>query len=118
MKSGPKTGKEKPNAAAQAVAGASELMKKVMTVGVGTLFLTEEGLRGLAGDFKLPTELLGVILEAANKSKKEFLQNLSQDVLNRISDKVDPMAFLQEFLAKNDVELKISIGVKPKNRDR
>jgi biotin synthase-related radical SAM superfamily protein len=99
-----------------AATGASELMKKVMTIGVGTLFLSEEGIRGLVGDFKLPTELIGVILEAANKTKKEFLQGLSQDVIKQISERVDPMAFLTEFLSKNEVELKISIGVKPKDR--
>jgi hypothetical protein len=107
--------KAKPASAGQS---ATELMKKVMTVGVGTLFLSEDGLRGLVGDFKLPTELIGAILEAANKTKKEFLQGLSQDVIKQISDRVDPMAFLSEFLTKNEVELKISIGVKQKDKDK
>ena len=50
----------------------TDLMKKMLTVGVGTLFLTEESLRGLVSEIKLPKELLGGVLESANKTRKEF----------------------------------------------
>ncbi|HLD99043.1 MAG TPA: hypothetical protein VJB59_02225 [Bdellovibrionota bacterium] len=93
---------------------ASEMMKKVLTVGVGAIFLTEESLRALVTDFKLPKELLGGILESAAKTKNEFLHNLSQDVLSRIMDKVDPTAFTEEFFAKNDLDFHIRVSVKPK----
>jgi hypothetical protein len=106
--------KSKQHPAAQAAAGASELMKKALTIGVGALVLSEDGIKGLLADIKLPKELLSGILDSANKSKKEFLQGLSQDIISRIQEKIDPMAFVQEFLSKNEVELKINISVKPK----
>jgi hypothetical protein len=96
---------------------AADLMKKVLTVGVGALFLTEESLRGLVTDFKLPKELLGGILDAAGKTKNEFLQNLSKEVLSKITDKMDPVALMEEFMRKNEINLQIKINVKPKNED-
>lgn len=94
---------------------AAEVMKKVLTVGVGAIFLTEESLRGLIGDLKVPKELLGGILDSANKTKNEFLQNLSKDVLARVTDKVDPRALLQEFFERNEIELSVRIGFKTKD---
>src|SRR6478672_7680404 len=94
---------------------AAEMMKKVLTVGVGAIFLTEDALRGLVSEFKLPKELLGGILESARSTKNEFLQSLSQDVLSKITDKVDPAALLQEFLGKNEIDLQIKVRFKPKS---
>ncbi len=93
---------------------AGDFMKRMLTVGVGTLFLTEESLRGLVSDFKLPKELLGTILESANKTRKEFLQNLSGDLMTRLSEKVDPKALIQEVLSKNDIHLSIKMSFTPK----
>lgn len=93
---------------------AAEMMKKVLTIGVGTLFLTEESLRGLISEFKLPKELLGTVLDSANRTRKEFLQSLSQEVMSKVGSKIDPMAFMEEFLSRNEIDLQIKISVKPK----
>ena len=95
---------------------ASSFMKKALTVGVGALFLTEEGVRSLMGDVKLPKELLGGILESANKTKTEFLQNLSRDVRERVIEKIDPLALVQEFLNRNEVEFTVRVNVKSKKK--
>ncbi len=95
---------------------AAEMMKKVLTVGIGTYFLTEESLKGLVSEFKLPKEILSAVLESAQKSKGEFLKSLSREVMDRVMQKVDPAQLLQEILAKNEVELQIKINFKPKKK--
>lgn len=97
---------------------ASEMMKKVLTVGVGTLFLTEEALRGLVSEFKLPKELLGSVLESATKTKDEFLGSLSRELMARVSDKVDPRALLDEILAKHEINLQVKISFSPKDKSK
>jgi hypothetical protein len=97
---------------------AADLVRKVLTVGVGAAFLTEESLRGLVSEFKLPKELLGGILENANKSKNEFFQNLSRDVINRITEKVDPSALVDEILAKNEIEFRIKVRFRPRPKPK
>jgi hypothetical protein len=92
----------------------AEVMKKVLTVGVGTVFLTEEALRGLISEWKLPKEVIGLILESSKKTKDEFVQTLSQELFVKLGDKFDPVALLQEFAERNDFEFNIRVSVKPK----
>ena len=93
---------------------ATDVVKKVLSVGIGALFLTEESLRGLVSEMKIPKELLGGILDSANKTKNEFLGKLSSDVLDRVLDKVDPKALVEEILAKHDIEFTVKMSFKPK----
>jgi hypothetical protein len=95
---------------------AAELMKKVLTVGVGAIFLTEESLRGLVTEFKLPKELLTAILESANKTKSEFLRTISNEVISRVMDQVDVNELVQETLAQNEIQLEMTIRFKPKKK--
>ncbi len=99
-------------------AKAAEMMKKVLTVGVGTLFLTEESLRTLISDFKLPKELLTAVLESAQKTKDDFLRSLSKEMMGQIIDRVDPAALIQEILSKNDLKLKIQVNLQPKKKSK
>ncbi len=94
----------------------TDMMKKIFAAGVGTFFLTEESLRSLLVDFKLPKELLAGLLESANKTRKDFMQNISQEVLNKVSDKVDLAAFFAEVLAKNEIKLEINVKLEPKDK--
>ncbi len=95
---------------------ASDFVKRILSVGVGTLFLTEESLKGMISEFKLPKELISGILESANRTRKEFLQNLSSELIAKLSDKMDPRALIEEILSRNEVEVRISI--KPKDGER
>lgn len=88
--------------------------KKLMTVGVGTFFLTEEALRSLVTEFKFPKEIMGSVLDGAKSVRKEFMQNVVHEMMGKISDKMDPSAVLAEFLRKNEVTFEVKIKVKEK----
>jgi hypothetical protein len=45
------------------------------------------------------------------------MQSMSQDVFSKIVDKVDPLALLTEFLTRNEVELHVKVGIKPRKPD-
>lgn len=95
---------------------ATDFVKKVLSVGVGTIFLTEEAMRTMITEFKLPKELISAILASANNTRKEFLQNLSHEVFDNILNKVDSAKLIQEFFEKNEVDLQIKIKVTPKDK--
>jgi hypothetical protein len=88
--------------------------KKLMTAGVGTFFLTEEALRTLVSEFKLPKEIVSSILDGAKNVRKEFMQNVVSEMMGKIQDKVDPSVMIAEFFKRNDVSLEIKIKVKEK----
>jgi hypothetical protein len=86
--------------------------KKLLTLGVGAVFLTEESIRGFAQDFKLPKEVLAAVLENAGKVRSDFIQNFSSELISKISGRFDPHLFMGEFFRKNEVTLEIKIKVK------
>lgn len=95
-------------------AGTLSWAKKLMTVGVGTFFLTEETLRTLVSEFKLPKEIVSGLLDGAKNVRKEFMQNVVSEIMSKISDKTDPGQILADFLKKNEVTFEIKVKVKDK----
>ena len=95
---------------------ASDFLKKVVTAGVGAVFLTEESLKSLVGELKLPKELLVSLIESANKTRREFLQNMSQDVMNRIVSKVNVRDVMNEFLHQNEIDLHVRLRFRPRKK--
>ena len=93
---------------------AAEIMKKVLTAGIGAFFLTEDSLKTMISEFKLPKELLSALMESAHKTKEEFLRSLSKEIMGQVLDRIDAAALIQEILAKNEVELAVKINLKPK----
>ena len=57
-----------------------ELMRKVAFAGLGALFMTEEGIRALSGQLKLPKEALGFVLSQAERTKDEVGRVLSDEL--------------------------------------
>ena len=95
---------------------AGDFLKKVLTVGVGAVFLTEESLKALVGELKLPKELLVGLIESANKTRREFLQNMSEDVMNKIVSKVNVPDLLTEFLHQNEIDVHVRLRFKPRRK--
>ena len=93
---------------------ASEFVRKVLTVGMGAVFLTEESLRSMVAEFKLPKELLVALLESANKTRREFFQGMSDEVISRIVNKVNVKDLVQEFMRDNEMELQIKVKFTPR----
>ncbi len=110
----PKYGQKNMSDNSQSDSGILSWAKKIMTVGVGTFFLTEDSLKSMISEFKLPKEMMGTILEGAKNVRHEFMQNVVQEVMSKVSDKMDPAAVLAEFLRKNEVTFEVKIKVKEK----
>jgi hypothetical protein len=98
----------------QSEAGSFSWAKKLMTVGVGTFFLTEDALKTLVGEFKFPKEIVTTLLDGAKGVRKEFMANVINEMMTRVSEKMDPSTVVADFLKKNDVTLEIKIKVKDK----
>lgn len=55
-------------------------VRKALLAGVGALFMTEEGARRLARDWKLPKDVIGFIGQQASSAKEEVLRMLSDEI--------------------------------------
>jgi hypothetical protein len=57
-----------------------EFVRKMAVAGLGAIFMTEEGIRNLAGQLKLPKEVLGFILTQAERTKDEVGRVLADEL--------------------------------------
>ncbi len=57
----------------------AEGVRKALLAGVGALFLTEEGARRLAREWKLPKEVIGFIGQQAQGAKEEILRVFAEE---------------------------------------
>lgn len=92
----------------------SEAMKKVVLMGVGTIFLTEETVRNYLSEMKLPKEMWTSFLENADKTKKEFLSTFAKEMAQTLS-KVDFASEFEKLLKDQKVSLKIELSFDKKD---
>lgn len=89
-----------------------EFVRKIAVAGLGAVFMTEEGIRNLAGQLKLPKEALGLIIGQAERTKEEIGRVLSEEIRRFMqSDKLRD-EFLK-LLAGMTVEIKAEVRLVP-----
>jgi hypothetical protein len=95
--------------------GLQDALRKVMLTGLGALFLTEEGARRLAREWKLPKELVGYLGAQASGAKEEVLRIFSEEV-RRFFESEAVRREVTRALSSMVVEVKAEIRVRPDQR--
>ena len=80
--------------------------------GVGALFLTEEGIRNLVGELKLPKELIGALLSLADRTKQEVVRTLG-DELRRFFESAQLHEEVLKMLTDVTIEVKTEVRLRP-----
>jgi hypothetical protein len=93
-----------------------EFVRKVAVAGLGALFMTEEGIRSLAGQLKLPKEMLGYILGQAEKTKDEVGRVVSEEVRRFLQSEKLRDEFLK-LVSGMTIEVKAQIRLVPQERE-
>ena len=57
-----------------------DMMKKSFLIGMGCLLLTEEALRSLLSDYKLPKEIITGIIQQSYKTRDEMIRVFREEV--------------------------------------
>ncbi len=92
-----------------------EFVKRVAVAGLGALFMTEEGIRSLAGQLKLPKEVLGFVLSQAEKTKDD-LGRIVSDELRRFLQSEKLRGEFLKLLAGMTVEINAQVRLVPSER--
>jgi len=93
-----------------------EFVRRVAIAGLGALFMTEEGIRNLAGQLKLPKEMLGYILSQAEKTKDDLGRVVSEE-LRRFLQSEKLRDELVRLIAGMTLEVKAELRLKPTVKD-
>jgi len=89
-----------------------ETVKKALLAGVGALFMTEEGARRLAREWKLPKDVVGFVGQQAAAAKDEVLRLLGQEIRRFLESESMRREFLHA-LSDSTVEIHAEIRVRP-----
>lgn len=87
-----------------------EVLRKVMSVGLGAAFMTEESVRSALGGINLPKEVLNGILQGANRSKEEFLNKVGNETIKLLS-KIDFVKEASRFVEEHKFRINAEIEV-------
>ncbi len=83
-----------------------------MITGLGALFMTEEGVRTLVKELKLPKEIVGFILSQAERTKVEVTRIVGDEVRRFF----ESAALRQEFvklLSTMTIEIRADVRLRP-----
>src|SRR5512135_1043260 len=90
----PDPGAPEPPGSAGTVGFVADVVRKAVLTGVGALFLTEEGARKVAREWKLPKDLATYLVSQASGARDEVLRVVGQE-LRRL---LDSETFRREIL--------------------
>lgn len=91
-----------------------EALKKVITVGIGAAFMTEESIRNYLGEMKMPKEVVNTLLQSANKSKEELMTKVGNEVV-KILSKIDFVKEASRFVEEHKFKIKAEVEVVKKD---
>lgn len=92
--------------------GLADGVKKALLAGVGALFMTEEGARRLARDWKLPKEVASFLGQQATTAKDELLRMFGEEIRRFLESESVRKEFLRA-LGENTIEIHAEIRLKP-----
>ncbi|MBI3183188.1 MAG: hypothetical protein HYZ28_13710 [Myxococcales bacterium] len=95
----------------------SEFVRKVALAGLGAVFMTEEGIRHLAGQLKLPKEALSFILSQAERTKDEIGRVASEEIRGFFQSEKLRSEFLK-LLAGMTIEVKAEVRLLPRREPK
>ncbi len=87
-------------------------VKRAILAGMGALFMTEDGARRLARDWKLPKELIGFLGAQASAAKEELLRMFAEEIRRFLESEVVRTEFWKA-LTENAIEIKAEIRFRP-----
>lgn len=92
----------------------SEIVRKVMSVGLGAAFMTEESIRSALSGVNLPKEVLSGILNQAARGKEDLLNRIGNETIKLIS-KIDFVKEASRFVEEHKFRINAEIEVVKRN---
>ncbi len=95
----------------------AEALKKVISIGVGAAFMTEDAVKTVLKDLPLPKEVITGLVSNAKGVKEEFINSIKDEVQQHLS-KVDPKSIAEDIINQYDFKIDATIElVKKKSND-
>jgi hypothetical protein len=94
----------------------SDLFRKAIVSSVGALFMTEEGIRSMVKELKLPKEVIGAVLAQADRTKGEVVRVVGTEVRSFL-ESTRMREDLLDLLTQLRFEVKAEVGIKRRDEE-
>lgn len=91
----------------------TDIIKKVVSVGVGASFMSDETVKSFLHDLPLGKEIINGLISNAKKTKTEFISGMREEVSGYLK-RVNPKELVSEVLENYDMEVNAKISFAPK----
>ncbi|MBT7609004.1 MAG: hypothetical protein HN576_04570 [Bacteriovoracaceae bacterium] len=95
----------------------ADIIKKVVSVGVGAAFMTEDAVKNILSDLPLPKDIVTGLLQNAKTAKEDFSNTIREELRTHLS-KVDPKSLMEELVEHYDIEFNTKVSFKKKESNR
>jgi hypothetical protein len=89
-----------------------DIVRRAVLTGVGALFMTEEGIRNLVGEMKLPKDALAFLVAQADKTRSDVTRIVSQEV-RRFLESDTLSREIWKLLTSVTLEVNATVQLKP-----
>ena len=90
-----------------------EVIKKVVSIGVGAAFMTEDAVKTILSDLPLPKDIINGLVQNAKGAKKEFSEGIRSEIREYLS-KLDMTKVVESTLENYDFEVQAKVSLKKK----
>lgn len=94
--------------------GLGDVIKKVVSIGVGAAFMTEDTVKNLLNDLPLPKDIVNGLVQNAKSAKEDFAQSVREEISQHMS-KVDPKKLMEDIIQDYDIEVNAKFSFKKKS---
>lgn len=94
-----------------------DALKKVVAAGVGAVFMTEEGIRNMVSEMKLPKEALSYLLAQTDRTRRDIFDAVSKEVKKYLRSK-EMEKLLAKALEHFTIEVKAEIKFKTNDKGK
>jgi polyhydroxyalkanoate synthesis regulator phasin len=91
-----------------------DIIKKVVSVGVGAAFMTEESVKKILEDLPLPKDIISGLVQNAKGAKEDFTNGIREEIRNHLA-KLDASKVIADLFEKYDVEVEAKFKFKKKS---
>jgi hypothetical protein len=89
-----------------------DIVRRAVLTGVGAIFMTEEGIRNLVGDMKMPKDALAFLVAQADRTRSEVARMVTQEV-RRFLESETLRREIWKVLTGVTLEVNATIQLKP-----
>jgi polyhydroxyalkanoate synthesis regulator phasin len=93
--------------------GIRDIIKRIVSVGVGAAFMTDESVKKLLHDLPLPKDIVNGLLQNARQGKTDFLETVRQEIKNQVG-RVDAAKLVDDLVERYDIEVNAKVSFKRK----